>query len=259
MSHTMTLRPDAFTPRQAAAIAGAAYLITSATSFWNLFVSSTLVVSGDPARTAANIVANAQRFRVMILFDLITCAGCVVLNVALYELLAPVHRSLARLAAFWRLAESSVYGAITVYGVVALSLLTGADYAQAFQPHELHALARAFRSGQSSGFAIAMVFLSLGSTVYMYLLVRSRYVPKALAVCGIVMSALGVLFFLARIVFPAFVAAAFAAVVGLPTVALASLAVIALPFLSFEVTLGLWLLVKGVRIPEKMETRYDLD
>jgi Domain of unknown function (DUF4386) len=147
-----------------------------------------------------------------------------------------------------------VYGAITVYGVVVLSLLTGTDYALAFQLHELHALARAFSSAQASGFSIAMVFLSLGSTVYMVLLFWSRYVPKVLAVCGIAMSALGVPFFLARIVFPAFVAAAFAAVRGLPAVALASLAVIALPFLSFEVTLGLWLLVRGVRIPGQIET-----
>lgn len=47
-----------------------------------------------------------------------------------------------------------------------------------------------------------------------------------------------------------FVAAAFEAVRGLPTVAPVSLAVIALPFLLFEVTVGLWLLMKGVRIPE---------
>jgi hypothetical protein len=188
----------------------------------------------------------------MILFDLITCAGCVVLNVALYELLAPVHRSLARLAAFWRMAEASVYGAITVNGSIALSLLTGTDYASAFQQTEVQALARLFRGAYSYGFTIAMVFLSLGSTFYMYLLIRSRYVPKVLAVCGIVMSALGVVGFLSRPVFPAFVAAAGAAVRGLPTVALVALAVIFLPLASFEVILGLWLLVKGVRIPEQL-------
>ncbi len=259
MIHTLPLRPTAFSPRQAAAIAGAAYLITSAASFWNLYVSSTLVVSGDSARTAANIVANAQLFRVFVLFDLLQPVGCIVLNVALYELLAPVHRSLARLAAFWRLAESSVYGAILVNSLAVLSLLTNADYARAFQPRELHALARLFRGAHAFGFTIAMVFLCLGSTVYMVLLLRSRYVPKALAVCGIVMSALGALGFLARIVFPAFVTAAFAAVRELPTVALAALAVIALPFLAFEVTLGLWLLVKGVRIPEQMEVGHELN
>lgn len=246
----MTLGPDTWTLARAAKIAGAAYLITSATSFSNLYFSSRLAVPGDFARTATNIVANAHLFRVMILFELVTCLGCVVLNVALYELLAPVHRSLARLAAFFRIAESAVYGAITVNAVVFLSILTGADFARALQPLELQALARAFRSAHSNGFTMAMVFLSLGSAVYMYLLIRSRYVPNALAVAGIVMSVLGALFFLARLVFPEFVATTFAAVRGLPTAALALLAVIALPFLAFEVILGLWLLVRGIRIPE---------
>jgi hypothetical protein len=40
-------------------------------------------------------------------FDLITVAG-VVLNVALYELLAPAHRSLARLAAWCNVLASSL-------------------------------------------------------------------------------------------------------------------------------------------------------
>jgi hypothetical protein len=150
----MTLRPDAFSPRKAAAITGAANLIASATLFW----------------------------------------------------------------------------------------MTGADYAQAFQPPQFHALAPAFLSAQSSGFTIAMVIFTLGSTVCMYLLVRSRYVPKALAVFGFVGSAVAGLYFLARIVFPAFVAAAAAAARGLTAVALASLAVIFVPIFLFEVTLGLWLL-----------------
>jgi hypothetical protein len=247
----MTLRAVAWSARQAARIAGAAYLVTSATSFSNLYFSSRLAVPGDFARTATNIVANAQLFRVMILFELVTCVGCVVLNVALYELLAPVHRSLARLGAFFRIAESAVYGAITVNVVVFLSILTGADYARALQPLELQAHARAFRSAHSNGFTMAMVFLSLGSAVYMYLLIRSRYVPRVLAVGGIVMSIVGALFFLARLVFPEFVAKSFAAVRGLPSAALTLLAVIALPFLAFEVILGFWLLVRGIRFSEE--------
>lgn len=50
--------------------------------------------------------------------------------------------------------------------------------------------------------------------------------------------------------FPAFVASGSAAVRALPAGALALLAVIFAPILAFEIILGLWLLVKGVRIPE---------
>jgi hypothetical protein len=248
----MSKTAPAFSPRQSAAIAGAAYLITSATAFWNLYVATTLTVRGDFARTAANIAANAQQFRVVILFELVSVFGCVVLNVALYELLAPVHRSLARLAAFWRLAESGVYGAITVHAVVVLSLLT-ADYATAFPPSQLHALVRAFRTAQSSGFSIAMIFLSLGSTVYVYLLFKSRYVPRAVSLLGLVMGPLGAAFFLCRIVQPVWVEAVAGVFRALPAAALAVVAMIMSPFVLFEVILGSWLLVKGVRTPQLME------
>jgi hypothetical protein len=77
-----------------------------------LFVRPRLFVAGDVGQTAGNIMAHAQLYRASISMDLLTAAGVVVLNVALYELLAPVHRSLARLAAFWRLMESAVYGAV---------------------------------------------------------------------------------------------------------------------------------------------------
>lgn len=250
MSHAITGRENAFSPRQVAAIAGATYLITDATAiFSQFFVRATLIVSGDAARTAGNIVAHAQLFRFSILCDVIGCAGVVILNVALYELLAPVHRSLARLAAFWRLAEAAMYGAMTVSSLVALSLLTGADYLQAFQPRELQALAHLFIDAQTSGFMIALLFFGLGSTTYMYLLVKSRYVPKALALLGLAGSALTALSVLVRMLLPAFVAAAAAAVRALPAVALVSLAVLVVPIVAFEIILGLWLLLKGVKAP----------
>ncbi len=241
----------AFSPRQAARIAGVAYLVTNATSLFSEFVvRAKLIVPGEAAVTAANIIANAQLFRLGIFLDLITCAGVVVLNLALYELLAPVHRSLARLAALWRLTESSVYGAVVVIHFLALSILTGPTYSRVFEPGQLHALARLFIGVRTQGFWISMLFLTLGSMVYFYLLFRSRYIPRALAFTGVAGTALGVLYILARLAFPAYLAAASTAVLSLPAAALVPLALVIAPIMSFEFTIGLWLLVKGVRLPE---------
>jgi Domain of unknown function (DUF4386) len=240
----------AWTPNQAAKIAGAAYLLTYAPAYSWLFVYPKLFVAGDVARTASNIVAHTQLFRATIVLDLLTVAGCVILNVALYELLAPVHRSFARLGAFWRLTEQAVYGATTVSSLVVLSVLGDAGYLQAFEPRQLQALARLLIGAQSTGFTVAMLFLCLGSTSYMYVLVKSHYVPKALALLLLAASTLGTLFFLVLILSPALVGAASTAVRALPRVALVPLAIIASPFLAFEIILALWLLVKGVHIPE---------
>jgi len=247
----MTLRTIEPAQHTAAKVAGFLYLVTTAmAAYAEFFVRSTLIVSGDAARTASNIVANAQLFRVSIVCDLLMAAGVVILNLALYQLLAPVHRSLALLAASWRMFEVSVHAAITVSGFVVLRLLSGADYLQAFEPRQLQALARVFLGAHGSGYIVALLFFALGSTTYMYLLVRSRYVPTALALSGVAASALTLLYILARMLFPASVAAASAAVRALPAFALVLLAIIFVPIFAFEVTLGLWLLVKGVRIPE---------
>lgn len=243
-----THRRGDFSPRQVARIAGAAYLIQYVTSvFPEFYARPALIVAGDAARTASNIVAHAQMFRVAIVSDLLAGVAVVVLNAALYQLLAPVHRGLARFAAFWRLVEVSVGSAIAVSGFVVLSLLSGAEPLQPFEPRELQGLMHVFIGARESGYMILLLFFGFGSTTYMYLLVRSRYVPRALALLGLVGSALVVLFALTRMLFPAFIAAAFAAARTLPPVALALLALVLAPILLFELVLGLWLLVKGVR------------
>jgi hypothetical protein len=206
-----------------------------------------LIVTGDAARTASNIVAHAQLFRLALVSDLLAGVAVVILNAALYELLAPVHRGLARFAAFWRLVEVSVGSAITVSGLIVLSLLSGAAPLQAFEPRELQGLAHVFLSARQSGYMIVLLFFGFGSTIYMYLLLRSGYIPRALALFGLGGSALVPLFALTRLLVPAFVAAAFAAVRELPAVALVLLALVVAPILLGEFVLGLWLLVKGVR------------
>jgi hypothetical protein len=63
-SSATTLRQGAFSPRQAARIAGAAYLIQYMFAVYpEFFVRPALIVTGDAARTASNIVAHAQMFR----------------------------------------------------------------------------------------------------------------------------------------------------------------------------------------------------
>ena len=237
-----------FSLRQTARIAGAAYLIQYVTSvFPEFYVRPALIVTGDAVRTASNIAAHAQLFRIAIVSDLLAGVAVVILNAALYQLLAPVHRGLARFAAFWRLVEVSVGSAIAVSGFIVLSLLSGARPLQPFEPRELQGLAHVVIGARESGFMILLLFFGLGSTTYMYLLVRSRYIPRALALLGLVGSALAALVALTRMLLPALVEAAFTAVRAWPPVALALLALVLAPILLLELALGLWLLVKGVR------------
>lgn len=112
-------------------------------------------------------------------------------------------------------------------------------------------MTRLLLNARTSGFWIAILFLCLGSTINFYLLLRSRYIPKVIALQGIAASTLAVLFILANFLVPERVEATFAAVQALPVVAKVLFALIFVPIFSFEFTLGFWLLVKGVRVPEQ--------
>lgn len=235
--------------RTAARVAGFFYLLTTVlAAYAELFVRRNLIVKGDAARTASNIAENAQLYRVSIVFDLLMVAGVVVLNLALYQLLAPVNRRLALVAASWRMFEVAAHAAAAVSSFVVLRVLSGADYLQAFEPGQLQALARLFIGAHGAGYIVALFFFGLGSTTYLYLLVKSRYVPRVIPALGFAGSALTVLFVHARMLFPEWDVVA--AVRALPPVPLFLLGVVFGPILAFEVILGIWLLVKGVRAPE---------
>ncbi len=154
---------------------------------------------------------------------------------ALYVVLKPINRNVALLAAFWRLAECSILAVITLNDFAALAFLSGADYLRAFDTPQLQALARVFISVQTAGYLIGLVFFGLGSTVFSYLWFKSRYIPRVLAAWGIFSSLVVAIVTLAIMVFP--------------SVAAVVVPVYFAPSFIFEVTLGLWLLVKGIQAP----------
>ncbi|MGD0507708.1 MAG: DUF4386 domain-containing protein, partial [Terriglobales bacterium] len=115
--------------RKAARVAGFAYLFTLAPVVFAQFcIQDRLIVGGHVAETARNIMAHETLFRIAIACDLIFCAGVVVLLAALYVILKPVNRSLALLAAFWRMAYVLTWVLMTLNLFDALRLSRGAEY-----------------------------------------------------------------------------------------------------------------------------------
>ena len=227
--------PYPATPAQhtAARIIGIIYPIQMATGiFGEIFARGQLIVRGDAARTAENIMASEQLFRLSIAGDLITYILVMVLTWALYVLLRPVNKHLALLGAFFRLSELAVLCIATVNSLVVLRLLSGAAYLKTFEANQLHSLVMLAYHTQGLAMSVGFILLGLGSAVFAYLLLRSRYVPKALAVLGIFSSLLLAIGSLAIIVIP-----------GLGVIGMSYM----MPMGLYEVGLGFWLLIKGIR------------
>ena len=228
----------AITPAQhtAAKVVGALYLIQMALAiFGESFVRNSLIVPRDAVQTAANLAASERLFRLSLAGDLMIYASVIVLFWGIYIILKPVNKDVALLGAFFRLVEQAILAVTTFAGFIALRLLSRPDYLQVVDTAQLQAFARAFLSMYGIGLSIGFVFLGLGSAVFSYVWLKSRYIPKALAALGIFGSLLLTLMTLVTMVFPHVYE-----VLGMSYM---------MPMGLYEVGLGLWLLIKGLRAP----------
>lgn len=224
------------TQHRAAKVVGFLYLIQMALAiFGESFVRNRLIVPRDAVQTAANLAASERLFRLSLAGDLMIYASVVVLFWGIYIILKPVNKDVALLGAFFRLIEQAILAVTTFFGFIALRLLSGSVYLQTVDTAQLQAFARAFLSMYGIGLSIGFVFLGLGSAVFSYVWLKSQYIPKALAILGIFGSLLLTIMTLVTLVFPRVYE-----VLGMSYM---------MPMGLYEVGLGLWLLIKGLRAP----------
>ena len=223
--------------RRNARIAGILYLIIIAAGiFAEFFVRSSLIVPGDAAATATNIMASEGLFRIGIVSDLVMILSDVAIGLIFYILLKPVNKSLALLAAFFRLAQAATLGINLLNLFFVLQLLSGAEYLAILETGQLQALAMLFFEAHGIGYSIAMVFFGLSILVLGYLLFKSGYFPRIL----------GVLLVLASI---GYLIDSFASFLMSNYVNYAAIFNLIVPLAFFsELALCLWLLLKGVNV-----------
>lgn len=229
----MTAQTSKTSPRMKARIAGFLYLIVIVAGiFAEVFVRGTLIVSGDAAATASNILASEQLFRFGFAADLVAVAAYIGVTALLYELLKPVSRTLALLGAFFGLAGSVIMAANMVNHLAPLYFLADAGYLTAFEPDQLQTLARLSLRMHGLGYNIAIVFFGLHLLFLGWLIFRSSFLPR---IIGVLLAIAAVCFLVNN--FAIFLAPAFAA--RIPPYVM-------LPSLVGEGSLALWLLVVGV-------------
>jgi len=231
----MTERTVSISPQHYARICGALYLyIIVAGIFAELFVRSRLVVPTDAAATASNIMANESLFRIGFSGELLHLSFDVAVAVILYALLRPVDRNIALLAAAMRFAADIILAVASLSHFAALRLLADADYLKAFPADQLHTLALLALKLQGDGYAICLLFFGFACLSLGYLVFSSRFLPRTI---GALMAVAGVCYLINS--FSHFLAPAFA------TTLFPALFV---PMFIAELSLALWLIVKGVDV-----------
>jgi Domain of unknown function (DUF4386) len=189
-------RIEGASPRSWARAAGALDLLTILTGiFAQGFVAERLVVSGDAAATAANILTHRSLYQAGFTVYLIEMACQVAATAVFYELLKPAGRNLSFVAAFLGLAGSAIKTLARVFYVAPLFVLGGAPYLSVFNTAQLQALALLFLKLNNQGAGIALVFFGFSALVKGILVVRSTFLPRVLGVLS-VLTGVGLLSFL---------------------------------------------------------------
>ena len=231
----MTMSTIDESQRKAARVAGFTCLFVMAiVVFANFGIHARLIVAGDAAATARNIMEHERLFRISIACYLIYGAGVVVLLTALFVILKPVGRGLALVAAFSRLVYALMWVVMALNLFDVLRLLSGADYLRVFEADRLQALTRLDLNASFDAYYVGLLFWGLGSTVCSYLWFKSKYIPRALAAWGVISSV-----WCAACAFVFFIFPNFTKVVNLWW--------FDSPIGIFEMALSFWLLFKGLR------------
>jgi hypothetical protein len=233
-------------PQRYARAGGVLYLaIIVLGAFAEGFVANRLIVSGDAATTAANILASPELWRLGVAADLIVVLFAVPLLWIEYLLLRPVSKQLVLLAVLFNLVSLAVESISKLFLIVVMPTLNNAEFLKAFAPHQLQILANLALRSHDIAFNIALIFFGFTCLVNGYLIFRSGYLPKFV---GILMQIAGLSYLVAC--FAALFAPAFADLIT---------PAILLPPLIGESSFCLWLLLKGVnnaKWQERMSTMY---
>lgn len=231
----MTITTIDNSQRTAAKVAGFALLFSMViVVFANYGLLNPLLVRGNAAETARNIMAHETQFRVTVTLFLTYSASVVVLLAALYVVLKPVNLGLALVGALFRLVFALLWLLSTLNLLSALRLLGSASYLQVFEADRLQALARVYIAGTFDDYYVGLPFFGLAATVCAWLWLKSNYIPKWLALFGVISSAFCVICAFVYLIFPGFAKPVnpywFDS-----------------PMAIFEMVLAFWLLFKGLR------------
>ena len=223
-------------PQAIARFAGVLYLIIIVFGLaGELFIRSGIVVSGDAAATASNIMESGGLFRAGFLTDSIMFLSDVALAVLLYVLLRPVSKTISLMAMCFRLAQSAVLALNLLHYHAAIILLSGTGNAAALGAEPVNALSSFFLELYSHGYDLGLLLFGLNCLLLGYLVYRSKYLPRFVGVLMIAAAFVYLLGSYVRFLAPQLVG---------PIAPIYLIAVVA------EVSLCLWLLIKGVKMSE---------
>ncbi|PYJ46636.1 MAG: DUF4386 domain-containing protein [Verrucomicrobia bacterium] len=219
---------------KAARIAGAVYLSMILTAPFSLiYVPGKLIVRGNAAATADNLLTHETMFRLSILGDLVGQVIFICLAIALYRLLNSVNKIWAGTMVAFVLVSAAIGFLNTLNNIAALILFQGGDFLAVIDKPQRDALAMLFVRLHSHGHFINEIFWGLWLFPFGLLVFQSGFLPRILGVWLMINCFGWLALSIMALFFPTYYDAAFR---------------MAQPVLFGELAIMLWLLIKGAKV-----------
>ena len=194
------------------------------------FIFSKLIVPGNITDTINNISDNRSLFSIGVAFEIIMYLLVILLSGSLYITLKIIDKNLALLALLFRFGEALVGTVTTILGglIPILIIKSGSELSS----NQLQTLITIFTDIRAAGLDVVLVFIGIGGTLFFYLFLKSKYIPKILSYWGILTYLTMLILSLSSIVIPNFPESV--------------KMIFFIPGALFEIIIGLWLVIKGI-------------
>jgi hypothetical protein len=222
-----------------ARLAGFTYFFYLVTGLTNLALFNQAASGEGTAAKLASIAQHAMTVRLTVLLTMCGFVSAVVLGVTLYALTRDEDRDLALLGLICRATEgaNAVTGAVGTLRLLAVA--TASTTAVGPDAAAVNALGGVMLGQGGWTGNIGAICFVLGNTLFSYLFLRARSIPVPLAWLGVLASVL-------------LLVALPLGLVGVITVSF----FMWLPMLVFEMVFALWLIIKGVKPPNRQSPQH---
>lgn len=216
-----------------ARVAGLLYLIVIGTGlFAEVFVRQAFKVSGDALATAKNIQSGEMLFRLGVVADIVNFVCGLPCVLIIYYLFKRINKFLLQLALVFVIIQTAIIAVNLLNQTSPLLFLGNSTYLKTFEPNQLASLSQLSLNIQGVGYAIGLVFFGFYCLLVGYVFFKSKMVPKLL---GILYMISGIGYLLSN--FTMLLSKGFANPL---------FSYVAIPIFIGELSLCLWLLIKGI-------------
>lgn len=232
---------DLSSQRKSALTAGVSLIIMTLASFFSYgYVHGTLVVHGDASATFNNIVSSINLFKGEIVGWIVIMITDILVAWALYVFLEPINKGLSLLGAWLRLIYSAIL-AISISNLIFVLLLTENTIgSSSLTIEQTQSLMMLFLDAFHFIWSMGLVVFGGHLLIVGYVALKSDFIPKVISILLILASIGYIVVHLSKMFLPQY-----------DGVITALNFVFTVPMIVGELGFGIWLLVRGGKLPKR--------